>query len=163
MVSKNVKYSTTQRTNLAVGCYRVKEPDRNSERILIIRDEDKAGDPVVVTELDRDRDSRQINVSMGPKSADTTAVASSASSSKQTADSGKSKQTADAGKSKQSPTKKVKYPKPKARIRNEDSDEVIDEDDYDSDDDDDDPSWGSSRKSKKKNDMRGKKKKRSKH
>ena len=39
LVSKNVKYSTTQKTGLAVGCYKVKEPSKDIERILIITDE----------------------------------------------------------------------------------------------------------------------------
>lgn len=61
LVSKHVKYSTTQQTGLAVGCYRVKEPDKDMERILIIRDEDKGGDgPVVVTELGHEN--RQVAV-----------------------------------------------------------------------------------------------------
>lgn len=61
LVSKHVKYSTTQATGLSVGCYRVKEPDKNTERILIIRDEDKGGEnPVVVTELESDK--REVNV-----------------------------------------------------------------------------------------------------
>lgn len=61
LVSKHVKYSTTQQTGLSVGCYRVKEPDKETERILIIRDEDKGGDnPVVVTELGSDN--RQVAV-----------------------------------------------------------------------------------------------------
>ena len=57
LVSKFVKYSTTQKTNLAVGCYRVKEPKKDQERILIIRDEkDKGGgdNPVRVTDLASD-------------------------------------------------------------------------------------------------------------
>ena len=47
LVSKNVTYSTTQRTGLTVGCYRVKEPDKAAERILVIKDDQNGGDPVV--------------------------------------------------------------------------------------------------------------------
>ena len=54
LVSKNVKYSTAQKTGLAVGCYRVKEPGKDTERILIIRDENNSNDsPAVVKEIDK--------------------------------------------------------------------------------------------------------------
>ena len=54
LVSKNVKYSTAQKTGLAVGCYRVKEPGKDTERILIIRDENNTTDnPAVVKEIDK--------------------------------------------------------------------------------------------------------------
>ena len=52
LVSKNVTYSTTQRTGLTVGCYRVKEPDKAAERILVIKDDQNGGDPVVGKVLD---------------------------------------------------------------------------------------------------------------
>ena len=57
LVSKHVKYSTTQKTNLAVGCYRVKEPNKDQERILIIRDDKNKGggdNTVRVTDLASD-------------------------------------------------------------------------------------------------------------
>ena len=133
-MSKNVKYSTTQRTNLAVGCYRVKEPDRQTERILIIRDEDKAGDPVLVTELN---DGRQIDVG---ESKDTNS------------------QNSTANLTANSTAKKV-VQFPKAKKSNKEDFDIEEEDFSDSDEDSDDPSWGSSKR-KKKNAMKGKKRKR---
>ncbi len=119
LVSKHVKYSTTQITGLAVGCYRVKEPEKQSERILIIRDEDKGGEnPVVVTELGSDK--REIEI--GPS---------------------KSASNSNSSSSAKSPSSTQK--KKKAR----DDDDFIDDDEDDSDEDDsDDPSWGRKRKKK---------------
>ena len=63
-MSKNVKYSTTQKTGLNVGCYRIKDHDNVQERIVIITD--KGGDiPVKVTNLERDH--KQIEVSKNLK------------------------------------------------------------------------------------------------
>ena len=63
-MSKNVKYSTTQKTGLNVGCYRIKDHDNVQERIVIITD--NGGDiPVKVTNLERDH--KQIEVSKNLK------------------------------------------------------------------------------------------------
>ena len=65
LVSKNVKYSTTQKTGLAVGCYKVKEPSKDIERILIITDENNTSEnPAVVKELDKsDKSKSQVSKS----------------------------------------------------------------------------------------------------
>lgn len=129
MVSKHVKYSTVQKTGLAEGCYRVKEPEKVAERILIIRDGDKPGDklPCVVTELGQDH--REINV-----------------------DGGTSVQHAFKAIMTKASHKGPEVTKKKARKESTEEDETDS-----SEEDSDDPSWGRSRKRKNKNDTKVKK------
>ena len=61
LVSKNVAYSTTEKTGLTAGCYRVKEPDKQAERIVIIKDDKNFSHAVAVTDIGREH--KQIEVS----------------------------------------------------------------------------------------------------
>ena len=68
LVSKNVKYSTSQKTGLAVGCYKVKEPNKDTERIMIITDENNTSEnPAVVKEIDRSKPTAKNKKSNGKK------------------------------------------------------------------------------------------------
>ena len=163
LVSKNVKYSTTAKTNLAVGCYRVKEPTNDQEKILIIREDDKAGKkgkkgdhPVVVTELGRDN--RQISVAPHPTGPtgngksnlddgevailDLTTSGSGASTT--------AKKNNNAKNNKKNNKKAIDID-----VSDIEEEEVLSDITYS--DDSDDPSWGSRNKNKK-NDPKGKKK-----
>ena len=144
LVSKNVKYSTTSKTGLSAGCYRVKEKDKLQERIVIVRDESSIIelDNIQVTNLERDHKQIEVGPSTSggtgsgfievPKPADRFAGTGSTSAANN------------------------KQPK-KSRNKNnaDDSGEEEGGKNY-SDDDSDDPSWGSSRK-RKKNDVQNKK------
>ena len=61
LVSKNVAYSSTEKTGLTAGCYRVKEPDKQAERIVIIKDDKNFSHAVSVTDIGREH--KQIEVS----------------------------------------------------------------------------------------------------
>ena len=158
LVSKHVKYSTTQKTNLAVGCYRVKEPNKDQERILIIRDDDKAGleaNPVVVTELERDK--RQISVGKTGNGNSANIVNLEEGEVPSCNVSVTSGSTAPKKNAKNNPAGASKK---KSKNNYDDDDLEMDEElsDITYSDDSDDPAWGRKKK-KKNNDVKGKKKK----
>ena len=153
LVSKNVKYSTTSKTGLSAGCYRVKEKDKLQERIVIVRDESSIEhDNIQVTNLEREH--KQIEVGINNSGGSGTPLrmllpniggAGSGFIEVPTMpESGTGSASAAANNS-----------KPKKSKKNDDSGEEEGGKNY-SDDDSDDPSWGSSRK-RKKNDVRSKK------
>lgn len=161
MVSKDVTYSTVQKTGLATGCYRVKEPGKYTERILIIKDQDTDENPVIVTELERNH--RQIDVRDSVTSAPFRAVMPSAASGTAAQPEPMPKKVISFG---GGGGVKAKEPKPaqqKKRKKDSDSNDT-DEDEIElsSDDDSDDPSWGSSKR-KKKNDAKAKKRRKNKY
>ncbi len=62
LVSQHVKYSTTQRTGLTAGAYRVKEPHKSNERILVVRDENNPNDQNAVQVTELEKNSSRIDV-----------------------------------------------------------------------------------------------------
>ena len=152
LVSKNVKYSTTSKTGLSAGCYRVKEKDKLQERIVIVRDESSIEqDNIQVTNLEREH--KQIEVGINNSGGSGTPLrmllpniggAGSGFIEVPMPESGTGSASAAANNS-----------KPKKSKKNDDSGEEEGGKNY-SDDDSDDPSWGSSRK-RKKNDVKSKK------
>ena len=158
-----MKYSTTAKTNLAVGCYRVKEPTNDQEKILIIREDDKAGKkgkkadhPVVVTELGRDN--RQISVAPHPtgptgngkSNLDDGEVAILDLTTSSSGASTTAKKNNNAKNNKKNNKKAIDID-----VSDIEEEEVLSDITYS--DDSDDPSWGSRNKNKK-NDPKGKKK-----
>jgi len=160
LVSKFVKYSTTQKTNLAVGCYRVKEPKKDQERILIIRDEkDKGGgdNPVRVTDLASDN--RQVHVAANHINSgleDGEVIQSNPGAPKKNNAKNNSKNN-----SKSNSKNKNKRKSPDSEDSEIEDDIVEDEalSDITYSDDSDDQDWGKKKKKKNNNGKGGKKKK----
>ena len=151
-MSKNVKYSTTQKTGLNVGCYRIKDHDNVQERIVIITD--KGGDiPVTVTNLQRDH--MQIEVSKNLKNSTPLRIILPNAGGGGLADS----DLVDMPKNAASGNKPKNNAARKSTKRKKD-DFIVDTDEEEEEiqlsSDDDDPSWGGS--SKRKNANKGKKK-----
>ena len=150
LVSKNVKYSTTSKTGLSAGCYRVKEKDKLQERIVIVRDENSIEqDNILVTNLERDHKQIEVgNPSGSPLRMILPNIGGAGSGVIEVPEPPGSASAAAANNSSSKPKKSSR--------KNDDSGEEEGEKNY-SDDDSDDPSWGN-RKRKSKNDVKNNKK-----
>ena len=152
LVSKNVKYSTTRKTGLSAGCYRVKEKDKLQERIVIVRDENSIEqDNILVTNLERDHKQIEVGIPSGsPLRMILPNIGGAGSGVIEVPEipPGSAAAAAAANNSSSKPKKSGR--------KNDDSGEEEGGKNY-SDDDSDDPSWGN-RKRKSKNDVKNNKK-----